>query len=285
MKTAVSILTLAFVWITVFIQRVESHISNPNINAKARVYTVAAGNDVVNFIAKSSCTFTIGGHAGGSDDNHQHKANWFAQVYIHDIGGNPDPNVTYAVRNPTRDIWGSGFWKPNSSPLSVGKTLAVGECAEGDAISSGRLWTPQQNDDVYGRDEDNDNHLSYCNWGTGAAPRLFRAQIQELDFEELGEVMLDLIETARLVNSDIDAAVYFDGHIQTLVFNENTVYVYGSYSLGVPELVEENLTGDLRAAANIVELDLSDGVEYEIPAAPPKYQRRLTTSWADMKQK
>jgi len=68
------------------------------------------------------------------------------------------------------------------------------------------------------------------------------------------------------------------------VFNENTVYVYGSYSLGVPDLVEENLRGDLRATANIVVLNLSDGLEYEIPAAPPKYHRRLTTTWADMKQ-
>ena len=97
--------------------------------------------------------------------------------------------------------------------------------------------------------------------------------------------MRDLIETVRLVDPDVDTAVYFGGSIQTLVFDKNTVYVYGSYSLGVPELVEENLRGNLRATANIVELDLSDGVEYEIPAAPPKYHRRLTTSWADMKQK
>lgn len=63
------------------------------------------------------------------------------------------------------------------------------------------------------------------------------------------------------------------------MFDVNTVYVYGSsYSLGVPELVEENLRGDLRATANIVELELSDGVEYEIPAAPSKYQHILATS-------
>ena len=285
MKPALLILTLASLYLTVFIQNVESHITNPNINAEARVYTVPAGNDVVDFIAKSSCTFRIGGHAGGADDNHLHKANWFAQVYIHAPGGNPDPNGLYAVKNPTKDIRGSGFWRPSSSPLSVALTLAVGECAEGDAISSGRLWTPNQGDDVYGRDEDGDNHLSYCNLGTGAAPGLFGAQIQELDFDEIGEVLRDLIETARLIDPNIDAAVYFGGHIQTLVFDENTVYVYESYSLGVPELVEENLRDNLRATANIVELDPLDGVEYHIPVAPAKYRRKLTTTWADMKQK
>ena len=87
MKTALSILTLAFVYLTVFIQCVESHIRNENINAKARVYTVPAGNNVIDFIAKSSCTFSIGAHAGGAQDNHQHKANWFGQVYIHEVNG------------------------------------------------------------------------------------------------------------------------------------------------------------------------------------------------------
>ena len=198
---------------------------------------------------------------------------------------NPNPNHLHTVKNPTRDIWGSGFWNPNSSPISVGLTLALGECAEGDAISSGRLWTPNQNDDVYGRDEDNDNHLTYCNQGLGSAPPLFGVQVQEVDFDELGEVLLGFIEIARLIDPDIDTAVYIDGYIQTLVFDENTVYVYGSYSLGVPELVEENLRGNLRGTANTVELKPSDGVEYEIPAAPSKYQRRLTTSWADIKQK
>ena len=105
MKSALLILTLASLYLTVFIQNVESHIKNPEINAKAKVYIQAIGNsEVVDFIAKSSCTFRIGAHAGGANDNHLHKANWFAQVYIHDPGGNPDPNGLYAVKNPTEDI-------------------------------------------------------------------------------------------------------------------------------------------------------------------------------------
>ena len=284
MKTALSILTLAFLYLTVFIQNVGAHIQNPDIDAHARVYVPYTPSEVKTLVAESGCEFTIGGHAGGSDDYHEHKANWFGQVHIHPIDGEPDPNGPfYAIKNPVHSIWGSGFWKHSSSPITASKTMAVGECALGDAVSSGRLWTPNTSDEVYGRDQDGDNRLEYCN--VGAAPGIFGAQIQELDFDELGEVLRDLIETARMVDPDIDTAIYFGGHIQTLVFDENTVYAYESYSLGVPELVEEYLNDGLRVEANIVELDPLDGVEYEIPAAPPKSRRILTTTWAAMKQK
>ena len=265
---------------------VSADIQNPDINPHARVSVPYTPSEVKTMIAVSGCTFTIGGHAGGSSDHHEHKANWFGQVYIHPVGGSPDPSGPfYAVRNPVHSIWGSGFWKHHSSPIRVSKTIAVGQCALGDAVSSGRMWTPNTLDEVYERDQDGDNRLEYCN--RAAAPSKFGAQIQvqELDFDELGEVLRDLIETVRLVDADVDTAVYFGGSIQTLVFDKNTVYVYESYTLGVPELVEEYSNDNLRVTASVVELDPSDGVEYEIPAAPSKYQRRLTTSWAEIKQK
>lgn len=280
MKTAVSILTLLN--LTVFIPNGHAHIRNPNINPNARVYVPDTNSEVKTLVATSSCSFSIGAHAGGSDDYHMHKANWFGQVYITAIGGDPDPDTMFAVKNPTGQIWGSGSWTPTSSPITVSKTLVVGQCARGDAISSGRLWTPDV-DEVFERDEDGDNRLSYCN--LGVAPGLFAAQTQELDFDELGETLRDVLETARVVDPDVDTAVYLGGNIQTFVSDINTVYAYGTFALGDPELVQEHLDGNLRDGASIVELDPLDGVAYQIPAAPPKSHRKLTTVWAAMKQK
>ena len=66
-----------------------------------------------------------------------------------------------------------------------------------------------------------------------------------------------------------------------LAFDPDNVYVYESddsttFTLGYPDT---NLT--------VVELDPLDGVEYQLPAAPPKLKLRLTltTTWASVKQK
>ncbi len=90
-----SILTLAFLYLTVFIQNVGAHIQNPDIDAHARVYVPYTPSEVKTLVAESGCEFTIGGHAGGSDDYHEHKANWFGQVYIHPIDGELDPMVLF----------------------------------------------------------------------------------------------------------------------------------------------------------------------------------------------
>ena len=126
--------------------------------------------------------------------------------------------------------------------------------------------------------------LPTCN--PAAAPGKFQSEIQEIDFDDLANNLLNAIESARTINPHIDTALYYRGHIQTLAFDNNAVYVCGPYTMNRPELVTEYLNDNLRAGVNIIELDPFDGVEYHPPTAPPKPTRRtLTTTWASMKQK
>ena len=127
----------------------------------------------------------------------------------------------------------------------------------------------------------------YCN--QAAAPGKFQSEIQEqeIDFDDLSNNLLNAIESARTINSHIDTAFYYRSRIQTLVFDNDAVYVCESYTMSRPELVAEHLNGNLRDGVSIVELDPLDGVEYQLPTAPPKLKLRLTltTTWASVKQK
>lgn len=247
--------------LSLFIQiDVDAHLQNTNINPKASV-TIRHEGDVDILIARASCSFSIGAHAGGGN-HHLHYANWFGQVYIHPIGGFPinEPGV-YAVRHKTRAIWGSGSWAPD--PIQVSKTLAPGQCAYGDAFSRGRLWTPNEDgttlDEEYKQDPrpSHPSGKSHCNHAA-AAPGIFRSRIQdeiqeqEIDLDDLRDTVRDAIQSARASNPDADTGIFLRGRIQTLVSDDNTLYVYESYALGNPELFLEHLNGNLRAGATVV---------------------------------
>ena len=135
--------------------------------------------------------------------------------------------------------------------------------------------------------------MNHCN-DIATAPGIFRSRIQdeiqeqEIDLDDLRDNVRNAIESARATNPDVDTGIFLRGRIQTLVSDDNTLYVYESYALGNPELFQEHLNGNLRAGATIVELDPLDGFEYQPPAAPPKLKpskASLTTTWASVKQK
>lgn len=80
--------------LSLFIQiDVDAHLQNTTISPSATVTVEKpAGrpnSEVDILVARASCSFRIGAHAGG-ENYHKHYANWFGQVYVHKI---VDPNA------------------------------------------------------------------------------------------------------------------------------------------------------------------------------------------------